>query len=193
MYVERLTEEEINLIDKTYVDGEDFDFPVIKNIQIKALGGNYCNLSCHMCHASESSGLALENRKLGIPDNHPLDRPAKYSFPWNQEGLEEYLRKTQRLNLVGGETLAIKENYDLLKKCILMGVAKNIEVQIGSYSLHMHKAFQNNQLIEIKGEMENSKWCYEHALALPLFNDLTSELQELIIEELVNSIKECAA
>lgn len=130
MYVERLTEEEINLIDKTYVDGEDFDFPVIKNIQIKALGGNYCNLSCHMCHASESSGLALENRKLGIPDNHPLDRPAKYSFPWNQEGLEEYLRKTQRLNLVGGETLAIKENYDLLKKCILMGVAKNIEVQI---------------------------------------------------------------
>ena len=41
--------------------------------------------------------------------------------------------------------------------------------------------------------MENSKWCYEHALALPLYNDLTTDVQEIIIEELVNSIKECVA
>lgn len=130
IYLERLTEDDIDLIDAAYVDQEDFDFPVIKNMQIKSLGGNYCNLSCHMCHASESSGLALENRKLGIPDNHPLDRPARYKFPWDQTGLEEYLKKTQRLNLVGGETLAIKENYDLVRKCIMLGVAKDIELQI---------------------------------------------------------------
>jgi len=82
------------------------------------------------------------------------------------------------------------ENRDMVMKSMR---SKNIEVQIGSYSLHMHKAFQNNSLIEIKGEMENSKWCYEHALALPLFNDLTIAVQEIIIEELVNSIKECVA
>ncbi|MDB2408178.1 DegT/DnrJ/EryC1/StrS family aminotransferase [Crocinitomicaceae bacterium] len=82
------------------------------------------------------------------------------------------------------------ENRDMVMKSMR---SKNIEVQIGSYSLHMHKAFQNNSFIEIKGEMENSKWCYEHALALPLFNDLTIAVQELIIEELVNSIKECVA
>ena len=82
------------------------------------------------------------------------------------------------------------ENRDKVMKSMR---SKNIEVQIGSYSLHMHKAFQNNPLIEIKGKIENSKWCYEHALALPLFNDLTVELQVLVIEELVNSIKECVA
>lgn len=82
------------------------------------------------------------------------------------------------------------ENRDMVMKSMR---SKNIEVQIGSYSLHMHKAFQNNSLIEIKGEMENSKWCYEHALALPLFNDLTIAVQEIIIKELVNSIKECVA
>lgn len=82
------------------------------------------------------------------------------------------------------------ENRDKVMKSMR---SKNIEVQIGSYSLHMHKAFQNNPLIEIKGEMENSKWCYEHALALPLFSDLTADVQELIIEELLNSIKECVA
>jgi perosamine synthetase len=82
------------------------------------------------------------------------------------------------------------ENRDMVMKSMR---SKNIEVQIGSYSLHMHKAFQNNSLIEIKGELENSKWCYEHALALPLYHDLTTDLQEFIIEELVNSIKECVA
>ena len=129
-YVERLTEEELELIEKSYKDGEDYDPPFIKSLQIKALGGNYCNLSCHMCLASESSGLAHENRKLGIEDNHPGDRPAKYFFPWSQTGLEEYLKNTQVLKLVGGETLAIKQNYDTLKKCITSGIAKNIEVQI---------------------------------------------------------------
>ena len=62
-----------------------------------------------------------------------------------------------------------------------------IEVQIGSYSLHTHKAFNDNVLVENRGSLRNSKWCYEHALALPLFNDLTFEMQELVI----NKLKEC--
>lgn len=62
--------------------------------------------------------------------------------------------------------------------------ARGIEVQIGTYSLHMHKAFQNSDLIRIEGDMANSKWCYEHALALPLYNDLSSDLQEVVVREL---------
>lgn len=61
---------------------------------------------------------------------------------------------------------------------------KGIEVQIGSYSLHMHKAFNDNSQIKIIGDLKNSKWCFNHALALPLYNDLTFELQEVIINEL---------
>ena len=62
--------------------------------------------------------------------------------------------------------------------------AKGIEVQIGTYSLHMHKAFNSNDEVEIKGEMPNSAWCYKHALALPLFNDLSLEEQKTIVKEL---------
>ncbi len=62
--------------------------------------------------------------------------------------------------------------------------AKGIEVQIGTYSLHMHNAFKKNPLVEIKGGMKNSLWCYKHALALPLYNDLTIELQQKVVEEL---------
>tara|TARA_B100000963_G_scaffold318370_1_gene299425 strand:+ start:2197 stop:3309 length:1113 start_codon:yes stop_codon:yes gene_type:complete len=61
---------------------------------------------------------------------------------------------------------------------------KGIEVQIGSYSLHMHKAFNSNSQVEIIGDLKNSAWCFNHALALPLYNDLTFELQEVIINEL---------
>ena len=62
--------------------------------------------------------------------------------------------------------------------------AKGIEVQIGSYSLHMHNAYNNNPNVKIIGDLTNSKWCFENALALPLYNDLTFELQEYIISEL---------
>ena len=66
--------------------------------------------------------------------------------------------------------------------------SKGIEVQIGSYSLHMHNAYNNNPLVEIKGTMKNSLWCFNHALALTLYNDLNFELQEKVIEELRNSL-----
>ena len=59
-----------------------------------------------------------------------------------------------------------------------------IEVQIGTYSLHMHKAFAQNPLVDICGSMENSRWCFDHALVLPLFHELTNEEQELIVKEL---------
>ena len=61
---------------------------------------------------------------------------------------------------------------------------KGIEVQIGSYSLHMHNAFNNNSQVKIIGDLTNSKWCFSHALVLPLYDDLTFDLQEYIIKEL---------
>ena len=80
------------------------------------------------------------------------------------------------------QTFAIfVENRDhVMKELRAMG----IEVQIGTYSLHMHKAYQENPMVEIKGDMKNSAWCYSHALALPLFDDLTFGQQETIVKEL---------
>ena len=66
----------------------------------------------------------------------------------------------------------------------MFGNNKLLEVQIGTYSLHKHKAFKNGPMIEVKGTMENSTWCFNHALALPLYNDLTLEQQELVVNEL---------
>ena len=63
-----------------------------------------------------------------------------------------------------------------------------IEVQIGSYSLHMHNAYSNNSNIKLVGDLKNSAWCFNHALALPLYNDLTFEQQKYIIDQLNSCI-----
>ncbi len=62
---------------------------------------------------------------------------------------------------------------------------QGIEVQIGTYALHTHKAFQSNKLVDIRGSMDNSLWCFHHALALPLYNELNFEMQDYIVEKLI--------
>jgi len=62
---------------------------------------------------------------------------------------------------------------------------ENIEVQIGTYSLHMHPAFQNNPLIEIKGDMAGSIYAFNNCLTLPLFHELTEAQQEYIVSKLL--------
>ena len=65
---------------------------------------------------------------------------------------------------------------------------KGIEVQIGTYSLHGLKAFKNQSWISFYGDMQASTYAYKHALALPLYDELTQLDQEYIVEELVSSL-----
>jgi dTDP-4-amino-4,6-dideoxygalactose transaminase len=66
--------------------------------------------------------------------------------------------------------------------------AQGIEVQIGTYSLHMHKAYNKNPNCKISGNMEGSRYAFEHCLALPLFHDLRLDEQEYIVEKLTEII-----
>lgn len=65
---------------------------------------------------------------------------------------------------------------------------KGIESQIGTYSLHMHRAFNENPNCQIMGEMSGSRYAFEHCLTLPLYHELTVEIQEYIVQELIKAI-----
>ena len=67
--------------------------------------------------------------------------------------------------------------------------AKGVEVQIGTYSLHMHEAFQNGPLCRLEGKMQDSRFAYDHALALPLFHGMTAEEQGYVVEMLKEEMK----
>jgi dTDP-4-amino-4,6-dideoxygalactose transaminase len=63
-----------------------------------------------------------------------------------------------------------------------------IEVQIGTYALHMHKAFNENQNCRIAGDMSNSRYVFDHCLTLPLYHELSTDEQEYIITKLTEII-----
>lgn len=68
--------------------------------------------------------------------------------------------------------------------------AKGIEVQIGTYSLHLHPAFTPGDGCEIKGMLSGSLFGYKHCLVLPLYHEMTEEDQEAVIRELRGHFQE---
>lgn len=66
--------------------------------------------------------------------------------------------------------------------------AQGIEVQIGTYALHMHKAFQESDLCRIQGSLRGSQQAFDQALALPLFHDMTGEQQLQVVSALTEAM-----
>ncbi len=66
--------------------------------------------------------------------------------------------------------------------------AIGIEAQIGTYSLHMHPAF-NGSTCRINGDMAGSTYAYHHCLVLPLYHELTEADQRYIVERLCSFLK----
>jgi len=65
---------------------------------------------------------------------------------------------------------------------ILQGMReKGIEVQIGTYALHMHPAFKDCIIHE---PLEGSRYAWEHCLTLPLYHELTEADQEIVVDSL---------
>lgn len=62
--------------------------------------------------------------------------------------------------------------------------SEGTEVQIGTYSLHMHPAFQNSSNYTLLSEMPGSQKANESCLTLPLFHELTEVEQTYIVNRL---------
>ncbi|GAB6057097.1 DegT/DnrJ/EryC1/StrS family aminotransferase [Desulfonatronum parangueonense] len=77
---------------------------------------------------------------------------------------------------------ALVDNRDRIMSSLR---SQGIEAQIGTYALHMHKAFAENPLCRMHGKLHSSRQAYEQALALPLYHGMTVEEQDFVIDELV--------
>jgi len=65
---------------------------------------------------------------------------------------------------------------------------RGIETQIGTYSLHMHRAFNKNPNCQLVGNMSGSRYAFEHCLCLPLYHEMNEETQEYVVQELAKVI-----
>lgn len=72
------------------------------------------------------------------------------------------------------------------KRDLIMNTLRpqGIEVQIGTYALHLHPAYQDKTHFTLIGNMNGSKSAFSQCLTLPLFHDLTEFEQDYIINRL---------
>jgi perosamine synthetase len=65
---------------------------------------------------------------------------------------------------------------------------QDVEVQIGTYALHLHPAFQNKRQFTINGSMTGSIASFNRCLTLPLYHDLTEEEQDYVVKKVIELI-----
>tara|TARA_Y100000361_G_scaffold104228_1_gene93951 strand:- start:548 stop:1708 length:1161 start_codon:yes stop_codon:yes gene_type:complete len=146
---------------------ENLDNPPLLTMEFKA-HDNLCNLRCNMCKSILSSSLAKENLSLGKPIHHRLNNNPHFK----KESKIPNLKNLLELKLVGGETLAISDNYKVMEKCsddVVVRITTNGTVtpkfngkDIFDY-IPKFKKFIINVSIEFWGERNNylrfpSKW-----------------------------------
>lgn len=61
---------------------------------------------------------------------------------------------------------------------------KEIEVQIGTYALHLHPAFAPSAFCRTHGDMPGSQYAFDHCLTLPLYHELTESEQKIVVDTL---------
>lgn len=95
--------------------------------------GNICNLKCRICTPQSSSQWVPEWVKMD-PQNkeHWLSYNRKGLWPRQQNRFlaeaEDWLPHVRYFEITGGEPLMIQEQFEVLRKCVDMGVAHKIDV-----------------------------------------------------------------
>ncbi len=65
---------------------------------------------------------------------------------------------------------------------------QGIEAQIGTYALHLFPPFAPGENCQLVGDLKNSRYAFDHCLVLPLFYDMTTADQELVVETLKQAL-----
>ena len=95
--------------------------------------GNICNLKCRICSPHSSSQWVNDMIKLDPSAKKKWkDYNNKGSWPRQQnvfmEDIENHIGEIMFFEITGGEPLMIKQQFDVLKKCVDKGVSQNIEI-----------------------------------------------------------------
>lgn len=110
--------------------------------------GNLCNLKCRMCGPTDSNQWYEDHVKVwnttSFNDSHgkvELTKNAKNrwvatynDYDWFEsdsfwEQVDKNIPNIEQIHTVGGEPLMINKHYDLLKRCVDTGYAKNIVIE----------------------------------------------------------------
>jgi MoaA/NifB/PqqE/SkfB family radical SAM enzyme len=109
--------------------GEDFTSNT-KALDLKL--GNICNSKCRICSSFASSQWAAEEIKIN-PNNEGAKKFNKLGmWPKTNEhfwkDIDTHLQNIEKLEFFGGEPLMIERHYEILERCVELGIAKKISL-----------------------------------------------------------------
>ena len=98
--------------------------------------GNYCNLSCYMCHPNHSTGRQRDLKDLGYNlKNFGFDRKiasfSKISYEEMEVHILNNLKDIRYISVLGGEPLQVKRFYEFMEK-IPQEHAERIYIAVGT-------------------------------------------------------------
>jgi len=140
----------INTLVKFKHEVEELKFETTESDQLWFLDlklGNICNLKCRICGSWSSSKWASEEIKFEVAAGKPKEKTFAYKMltagQWPRQTpdfwseLNEMLPTVKYFEFTGGEPFMIQEHFDLLKRAIDMGVAKDIDIHYNTNSTQL--------------------------------------------------------
>jgi dTDP-4-amino-4,6-dideoxygalactose transaminase len=103
---------------------------------------------------------------------------------YNQSGVKLPKTTTGGAHSWQSFCIFVQNRDEIIRKLKTLG----IETQIGTYALHLHKAYFDNPNCRITSDMSGSRYAFEHCLTLPLYHDMTAEEQDFVIKHLIAAL-----
>jgi MoaA/NifB/PqqE/SkfB family radical SAM enzyme len=148
--------------------------------------GNICNLKCRICGSFSSSKWAQEEIKIYTDNEKSKENLKRGRWPresktfWND--LTNLLENTRYFEFTGGEPFLIEEHFDLLKKAVELGYAKNIELHYNTngttFPTRGIELWSHFKLVEIAISIDDIGPRFEYQRYGANWNDVNKNLKK---------------
>ena len=183
--------------EKSSVLGE---YHVKKNITAsRTLGlklGNTCNLKCRICGPEASSQWVNELIKEDpTKKTKLLDLSEKTRWPRKKnkmfDSIESSLKDIRYLQITGGEPFMIKEQFDMLERCVELGVANQIDVHYNTNGTHYPEHAIKNiwphfKRMEIAFSIDGINQRFEYQRHPAVWNEVDNNIKRISASGLKN-------
>jgi MoaA/NifB/PqqE/SkfB family radical SAM enzyme len=147
---------------------ERYQKPLELPIYLDLKLGTVCNLKCRSCSTYSSSKWAEDEKKLyGKTFNinlhsHWIDDDSKF---WKE--IEKILPTIEQFDFTGGEPFLIKKHFDILRKCVELDCAKNIEIHYNTNgtikpSDKIFQIWKNFKNVDVMFSLDGTKEKFEY-------------------------------
>lgn len=148
--------------------------------------GTVCNLKCRSCSSFSSSKWVEDEIKMyGVPINKNLHTYwiDDTSDVWNE--IEELIPDLEYLDFTGGEPFLIKRHFEILKKCVELGFAKNIEIHYNTNGTVMppdtvFEIWKNFKNVDIMVSIDGIENKFEYLRHPGKWKDLEKNFEKLL-------------